>query len=81
MAILVHHAKAPIPKLQERLAALQPIIDSLMAKEPADRPASAADAARLIDAKIAELTRPDAPRVDASGTVPMPVVVAEPAVP
>src|SRR5688572_8630209 len=49
MAILVHHAKAPIPKLPERLAELQPLIDTLMAKEPASRPATAAIAAALID--------------------------------
>jgi tRNA A-37 threonylcarbamoyl transferase component Bud32/DNA-binding NarL/FixJ family response regulator len=49
MAILVHHAKAPIPKLPERIAALQPLIDTLMAKDAADRPASAAVAAKLID--------------------------------
>jgi tRNA A-37 threonylcarbamoyl transferase component Bud32/DNA-binding NarL/FixJ family response regulator len=52
MAILVHHAKAPIPKLPERLATLQPLIDTLMAKEPANRPASAALAATLIDAAL-----------------------------
>jgi len=49
MAILVHHAKAPIPKLPERIASLQPLIDTLMAKDVADRPANAADVARLID--------------------------------
>jgi serine/threonine-protein kinase PpkA len=49
MAILVHHAKAPIPKLPERIASLQPLIDTLMAKDPADRPANAAMAAILLD--------------------------------
>ena len=49
MAILVHHAKAPIPKLPERIAHLQPLIDTLLAKDPDGRPASAADAGRLID--------------------------------
>ena len=38
MAILVHHAKAPIPRLPERLAPVQPLIDTLMAKDAADRP-------------------------------------------
>jgi tRNA A-37 threonylcarbamoyl transferase component Bud32/DNA-binding NarL/FixJ family response regulator len=52
MAILVHHAKAPIPRLSERLALVQPVIDSLMAKDPADRPASADDAAKLIDVAL-----------------------------
>jgi eukaryotic-like serine/threonine-protein kinase len=49
MAILVHHAKAPIPKLPERIAHLQPLIDTLLAKDPAARPADASEAARLID--------------------------------
>jgi serine/threonine protein kinase len=49
MAILVHHAKAPIPKLPERIESLQPLIDTLMAKDPANRPATAAIAATLID--------------------------------
>jgi len=49
MAILVHHAKAPIPKLPERIAHLQPLIDTLMAKDMRDRPANAADAGRLIE--------------------------------
>jgi serine/threonine-protein kinase PpkA len=49
MAILVHHAKAPIPKLPERIAHLQPLIDTLMAKDAAARPADANEAARLIE--------------------------------
>ncbi|MBC8027791.1 MAG: protein kinase, partial [Steroidobacteraceae bacterium] len=65
MAILVHHAKAPIPKLPERIASLQPLIDTLMAKDPADRPADAAMAAVLIDfalqtRKAAAVVAPDA---------------------
>jgi serine/threonine protein kinase len=49
MAILVHHAKAPIPRLPDRLAALQPLVDTLMAKDAADRPPSAEEAARQIE--------------------------------
>ena len=49
MAILVHHAKAPIPQLPDRLAALQPLIDTLMAKDVADRPPNAEEAARQIE--------------------------------
>jgi serine/threonine protein kinase/CheY-like chemotaxis protein len=52
MAVLVHHAKAPIPRLSERLTSIQPVIDSLLAKEPADRPASAEAAAKLIDGAL-----------------------------
>jgi serine/threonine protein kinase len=71
MAILVHHAKAPIPRLPERLATLQPIIDSLMAKEPADRPPDATAAARLIADALASLPPPST-----TTTVPMPVLAS-----
>jgi hypothetical protein len=49
MAILVHHAKAPIPRLPDRLLAIQPLIETLMAKDVADRPESAEEAARQIE--------------------------------
>jgi serine/threonine protein kinase len=71
MAILVHHAKAPIPRLPERLATLQPIIDSLMAKEPADRPPDATAAARLIADALAALPPPSM-----TATVPMPALAS-----
>src|SRR5689334_21603933 len=69
MAILVHHAKAPIPKLPERLATLQPIIDKLLAKEPADRPPDASAAARMIAAALNALPPPSA-----TATRPMPAL-------
>jgi serine/threonine protein kinase len=59
MAILVHHAKAPIPRLPERLGPLQPLIDTLMAKDVADRPASAEEAARQIDAVLVAQSAPE----------------------
>jgi serine/threonine protein kinase len=49
MAILVHHAKAPIPRLPERLAPIQPLLDTLLAKDANDRPADAESAAKLIE--------------------------------
>ena len=52
MAVLVHHAKAPIPRLSERLVTVQHVIDSLMAKDPADRPVNAEAAARLIESAL-----------------------------
>jgi eukaryotic-like serine/threonine-protein kinase len=61
MAILVHHAKAPIPRLPEKLSAVQSVIDLLMAKDPENRPGSGADAARLIDSAIAALAAPPPP--------------------
>jgi serine/threonine protein kinase/CheY-like chemotaxis protein len=71
MAILVHHAKAPIPRLPERLAQLQPVIDRLLAKEPSDRPANATDAARMINDALLALPPPSA-----TATVPMPVLAS-----
>jgi serine/threonine-protein kinase PpkA len=59
MAILVHHAKAPIPKLPERLASIQPLIDTLMAKSPADRPADADSAAKLMEFALDALGAPE----------------------
>jgi serine/threonine protein kinase len=71
MAILVHHAKAPIPRLPERLAVLQPVIDKLLAKEPSDRPDNATAAARLITDALAALPPPSA-----TATMPMPVLAS-----
>ncbi|MEJ6024160.1 protein kinase domain-containing protein [Ramlibacter sp. PS4R-6] len=39
--LLAHHVSAPTPRLPEAHAALQPVVDRLMAKKPADRYASA----------------------------------------
>jgi len=61
MAILVHHAKAPIPKLPERIASLQPLIDTLMAKDPNDRPADADTAAKLMEFALDALGAPETP--------------------
>jgi serine/threonine protein kinase len=74
MAILVHHAKAPIPRLPERLMVLQPVIDKLLAKEPSDRPANAADAAKLINDALLAMPPPAG-----TGTVPLPGRAPEPA--
>ncbi|HTT00456.1 MAG TPA: protein kinase [Steroidobacteraceae bacterium] len=49
MAIIYMHRKSPVPRLPEALAALQPLIDTLMAKEPGDRYASAAAAATALE--------------------------------
>jgi serine/threonine protein kinase len=73
MAILVHHAKAPIPRLPERLASLQPILDRLMAKEPADRPPDAATAARMLADALSALPPPS---TGATATAPMPALTS-----
>jgi serine/threonine-protein kinase PpkA len=53
--ILAGHRSAPVPRLPERLAVYQPIIDRLLAKNPKDRYASAADFLDALDALRAEL--------------------------
>jgi serine/threonine protein kinase/CheY-like chemotaxis protein len=58
MAILVHHAKAPIPRLPERLSSLQHLVDLLLAKDPDDRPATANDAAKILGAALIALPPP-----------------------
>ena len=59
MAILVHHAKAPIPKLPERLSPIQPLLDTLLAKDAAARPADADSAAKLIEFAMEALGTPE----------------------
>ena len=49
LAVLYHHANAPLPRLSAPSAQLQPLLDALLAKRPADRPASAADLVARID--------------------------------
>jgi eukaryotic-like serine/threonine-protein kinase len=57
MAIIYKHRHAPIPKLPEEFAALQPLIESLLAKNPEDRLADATVAAELLNTLVAELAR------------------------
>ena len=54
MAIVYKHRKEPIPRLPERLAALQPLAERLLAKSPADRFASAAEAAQALARALGE---------------------------
>ena len=53
--ILAAHRSAPVPRLPEQFAAYQPIIDRLLAKNPKDRYASAAEFLDALDALRAEL--------------------------
>ncbi|MEQ1439446.1 serine/threonine-protein kinase [Fontimonas sp. SYSU GA230001] len=48
LSVVLKHATEPIPRLPESLAALQPLVDQLMAKHPGQRPASAAETEQLI---------------------------------
>jgi DNA-binding response OmpR family regulator/tRNA A-37 threonylcarbamoyl transferase component Bud32 len=54
MAVLYLHRNAPLPLLPESLSSLQPLLDALLAKEPAERVADAASAARRIEAARSE---------------------------
>jgi tRNA A-37 threonylcarbamoyl transferase component Bud32 len=53
--ILAAHRSAPVPRLPEHLAVYQPIVDRLLAKNPINRYASAADFLDALDALRAEL--------------------------
>jgi hypothetical protein len=53
--ILAAHRSAPVPRLQEHLSAYQSIIDRLLAKDPQQRFASAADFLDALDALRTEL--------------------------
>jgi TolB-like protein len=53
-AIGLQHISAPLPRLPAELARYQPVIDALMAKDPARRPQTGHDAARLIEAALGQ---------------------------
>jgi tRNA A-37 threonylcarbamoyl transferase component Bud32 len=53
--ILAAHRSAPVPRLPGHLAVYQPIIDRLLAKDPKERYASAADFLDALDGLRAEL--------------------------
>jgi hypothetical protein len=55
MAIIYLHRKAPVPQLPEAQADLQPLLQKLLAKEPADRFESAQQAATAIAEVVAGL--------------------------
>jgi tRNA A-37 threonylcarbamoyl transferase component Bud32 len=48
MAIVYKHRKEPVPRLPERFAAVQPVLERLLAKAPADRFAGAHQAAAAL---------------------------------
>ena len=52
----MQHIHAPVPHLPVALSRYQPLLDSLLAKLPAQRPASGAELARRIEALQATLT-------------------------
>jgi eukaryotic-like serine/threonine-protein kinase len=54
MAIVYKHRKEPVPRLPEHFAALQPLLGRLLAKSPADRFASAREAAQALSHTLDE---------------------------
>jgi tRNA A-37 threonylcarbamoyl transferase component Bud32/CheY-like chemotaxis protein len=52
LAVIYKHANSPIPRLPAGLSHLQPLLDGLLAKKPADRFGSAADIVATIDALL-----------------------------
>ncbi len=49
LAVIYMHANEPLPRLPQAVAHLQPLLDALLAKRPADRPASAAEIIARVD--------------------------------
>ncbi|HWZ64199.1 MAG TPA: serine/threonine-protein kinase [Steroidobacteraceae bacterium] len=54
MAIVYKHRKEPVPRLPERYRALQPLIERLLAKAPADRYSSAREATQALTRTLGE---------------------------
>lgn len=55
MAILYKHRHAPIPQLPEPVGLLQPLIERLLAKSPADRPDNAQQLEQLLYSSLLQL--------------------------
>ena len=49
LAVIYHHANAPIPRLPTPASHLQPLLDALLAKSPAERPETAEEIVVRID--------------------------------
>ena len=48
MAIIYKHRNQPVPRLPARVARWQPLVDSLLAKQPEDRYSTAAQAEAVL---------------------------------
>jgi tRNA A-37 threonylcarbamoyl transferase component Bud32 len=49
LAVIYLHANEPVPRLPQAVAHLQPLCDAMLAKQPSDRPASAAEIVARVD--------------------------------
>jgi serine/threonine protein kinase len=54
MAIVYKHRKEPVPPLPTPLASLEPLLERLLAKSPADRFANAGEAAQALTRAVGE---------------------------
>jgi eukaryotic-like serine/threonine-protein kinase len=52
MAIVYKHRKEPVPRLPAQFAAVQPVLERLLAKQPADRFADAGEAADALEGTL-----------------------------
>ncbi len=80
LSVVLMHATEPVPKLPAEHSALQPLIDQLMAKLPAQRPASATELRKLAQG-YRRAYRDEATPARAAPIRPTPKPAAAPAVP
>jgi serine/threonine-protein kinase len=81
VAVLMAHATQPAPDVRERRPETPPelaaLVGALLAKDPADRPASAAEVAEHLRARTAPATEVLPPPVPATAVAPVPVPPVE----
>ncbi len=58
MAVIYKHRKEPVPQLAEGLDGLQPLLERLLAKQPAERFATALAAAEALDRQLERFRQP-----------------------
>src|SRR5579885_3319285 len=58
MAVIYKHRKEPVPQLAEDREALQPLLERLLAKRPAERFQSAREAAQALERQLERFRRP-----------------------
>ena len=79
MAVIYKHSHAPIPVLPADLAVWQPLLERLIAKQPADRYQSSAELVAAVDALLAAMPA-EAPPDEAAAEPPPPAMPAPAAV-
>src|SRR5690606_38614560 len=68
LSVIIMHATEPVPRLPAEHATLQPLVDTLMAKHPGQRPASAGE----LRHELQRMLRRTAPRTAALAAAPPP---------